>query len=184
MQSTTTTTLERTTPLPAQYGVETMDSVSKTILLQANSSQTTSALAPDGSTTVLIEPGTFSETQTTGEVSLNIVQGTLASEPKQTDLMVLSKVLQIQVPSSNISRPVLLKMLADTQTTRRRRRILQYILSSGQQTVTSIKVRSLNPPTLNPPTLNPLIIIFKSCADFLAQLHSSVMGTYTGYILQ
>jgi hypothetical protein len=154
MQSTTTTTLERTTPLPAQYGVETMDSVSKTILFQANSSQTTSALAPDGSTTVLIEPGTFSETQTTGEVSLNIVQGTLASEPEQTDLMVLSKVLQIQVPSSNISRPVLLKMLADMQTTRRRR-ILQYILSSGQQTVTSIKVRSLNPPTLNPPTLNP-----------------------------
>lgn len=86
-----------------------------------NNSISSELVAADGTTAVLIQPGTFGDYTNS---QLSIIQGTLLAEPSQ-GLSIMSKVLQIEVPSSNITKPLAVVLQASsTISSRRRRRML------------------------------------------------------------
>jgi hypothetical protein len=92
-------------------------------------------------TAVLIEPGTFGDL--VGGAVLEVFQGTLASEPSQPSITVMSKVLRINVPTANISRPIYLRMMSSSGIgARGRRRLLLTSVTIKVQTSSLLKFHS------------------------------------------
>lgn len=136
-----TTSSSAATTTPAPDAASLVGILTRTTRLEPNATETTSALAPDGLTAVLIEPGTFGDL--VGGAVLEVFQGTLASEPSQPSITVMSKVLRINVPTANISRPIYLRMMSSSGIgARGRRRLLLTSVTIKVQTSSLLKFHS------------------------------------------